>query len=819
MHVLKFGGTSVANAENIKQVVAIVEKYQQTEPVIVVVSASSGITDKLLHAVQTAAKGNIEYSTFLSEIEAHHKNLVEQLIPNNKQAEVDAIVQNICNELKDICHGIFLLKELSNKTSDRVVAFGELLSSQIIAAYFSALKISAGFKDSRELIKTNSNFSNALVDFDKSNNCIQQYFSSSKNQVTVLPGFIAQDAQGNTTTLGRGGSDYTAAIIAAALETKDVEIWTDVSGMMTADPRMVQNAKIIPQISFQEAMELSHFGAKVIYPPTLIPVMKKNINVWIKNTFAPADIGTKITNDTIESTSNIRGISSINKIALLSLEGSGMVGIPGFSKRLFEALSQAKINVILITQSSSEHSICVAIEESLARKAKDVIDETFAYEIEIGKVDPLIVETNLSIVALVGDNMKNHTGISGNMFSAIGKNGINIRAIAQGSSERNISTVIAYEDVKKALNVLHEAFFETSYKQINIFIVGLGNVGAKLIAQLQQQQEYLQTKMQLQLRVLGIANSKKMYFDDEGIDLNNYQNHLQEGDAMDIKNFATIIQNKNARNSVFVDVTANENIALHYELFLQKSISVVACNKVAASYQYDYYKKLKDTAREYNCQFLFETNVGAGLPVIATLNDLIRSGDRVQRIQAVLSGTLNFVFNHYDGKKLFAEVVKQAQDEGYTEPDPRLDLSGTDVMRKIMILARESGEHIEMDDIENESFLPASCMQGSVADFYKAMEKEEAHFKKIFEAAHVNGKKLKFVASYESQNGKTGKASVGLQQIDPQHDLYHLYGKDNIVLFYTIRYPEQPLVVKGAGAGAEVTASGVFADIMRVANQ
>ena len=745
--------------------------------------------------------------------------MVEQLIPKNNQENISTIVQNICTELKDICHGIFLLKESSNKTSDRVVAFGELLSSQIIAAYFSSLGMEASFKDSRELIKTNSNHSNAVVDFDLSNQNIQKYFSSTNYQVTVLPGFIAQDHFGNTTTLGRGGSDYTAAIIAAALDINDVEIWTDVSGMMTADPRMVQNAKIIPQISFQEAMELSHFGAKVIYPPTLIPVMKKNINVWIKNTFAQTDIGTKITNDSIESTSNIRGISSINKIALLSLEGSGMVGIPGFSKRLFEALSQAKINVILITQSSSEHSICVAIEEGLAQKAKDIIDDTFAYEIEIGKVDPLIVETNLSIVALVGDNMKNHTGISGNMFSALGKNGINIRAIAQGSSERNISTVIAHADVKKALNVLHEAFFETTYKQINIFVVGLGNVGTKLLAQLQQQQEYLQTKMFLQLRVLGIANSKKMVFDDEGIDLNNWQEVILQGEAMDIKDFANIIQSKNVRNSVFVDVTANENIALHYELFLQKSISVVACNKVAASYNYEYYKKLKDTAREYNCQFLFETNVGAGLPVIATLNDLIRSGDRVHRIQAVLSGTLNFVFNHYDGKKIFAEVVKQAQDEGYTEPDPRLDLSGTDVMRKIMILARESGEHIEMDDIENKSFLPASCMQGSVADFYKAMEKEEAHFKKIFDDADAAGKKLKFVAIYESQNSKKGKASVGLQHIDPQHDLYHLYGKDNIVLFYTNSYPEQPLVVKGAGAGAEVTASGVFADIIRVANQ
>ena len=588
--------------------------------------------------------------------------------------------------------------------------------------------------------------------------------------------------------------------------------------MMTADPRLVSNAKIIEKISYQEAMELSHFGAKVIYPPTIQPVMNKRIPVWIKNTFAPQDAGTLIENTTLKDGGNIRGISSINKLALLSLEGSGMVGIPGFSKRLFEALSNEKINVVLITQSSSEHSICVGIEELNADAAKDAIDNAVAYEIEIKKVEPLIVEKDLAIVALVGDSMKNHPGISGKMFSVLGKNGVNIRAIAQGSSEKNISAVIATKDVKKAINVLHEEFFETTYKQVNLFISGTGNVGSRLLAQLQQQIEYLHDHLRLQVRVTGIANSKKMFFNDEGIDLSKWKELLQNGDDMKMNDLISVIQKKNLRNSVFIDITANAEVAKIYPHFLEKSISVVACNKVACSSSYEYYKKLKDLAREFNALFLFETNVGAGLPVIGTLNDLLRSGDKVNRIEAVLSGTLNFVFNNYTGEKSFASVVRQAQEEGYTEPDPRLDLSGTDVMRKIMILARETGEKIEMEDISNNSFMPKACMQGDVENFYKEMEKHEDHFKKLVEEAMQAGKKLKFVASYHhSPSGDGGKASVGLQHIDPQHDFYHLYGKDNAVLFYTNRYSEQPLVVKGAGAGAEVTASGVFADIIRAA--
>lgn len=812
MQVLKFGGSSVANAVNINKVAAIVEKAAQRDRTIVVVSALGGITDTLISSAVTAAAGNEDYKSILAQVEQRHLEVVKELIPVTQQSSVLSLVKKQCNEIEDICNGIFLLRELSPRTRDRVVSYGELLSSQIIAARFRTTMPGSVWKDSRELIVTSADFGNAPVEFAATNSAIAGFFTNSADRIYIMPGFIAATADGTTTTLGRGGSDYTAAILAAALNAATVEIWTDVSGMMTADPRLVPTARVIPHISYQEAMELSHFGAKVIYPPTIQPVMNKSIRCWIKNTFAPEDYGTVIETGAVKNGNSIRGISSINKIALLSLEGSGMVGIPGFSRRLFESLAGASINVILITQGSSEHSICVGIDDAHAAKAKEIVDKTFAWEIETGKVEPLVVEQQLSIVALVGDNMKSHPGTSGKMFGALGRNGVNVRAIAQGSSERNISAVIATADVKKAINVLHEEFFETTYKQVNLFVVGLGNVGSRLIAQLHQQLEYLQHHLRLQVRVVGMANSRKMAFADEGIDLKNWKAQVDAGTKMELAGFIRTVQDKNLRNSVFVDITANDAVAMVYDQLLQKSISVVACNKVACSAPYQYYKKLKDLAREHNCQFLFETNVGAGLPVIGTLNDLLRSGDKINRIEAVLSGTLNFVFNNYKGEAKFADVVKQAQDEGYTEPDPRLDLSGTDVMRKIMILARESGELLEMEQISNESFMPASCMTGSVADFYAAMAKEEAHFKSLYTAANTAGKKLKFVASFAN-----GKAGVGLRHIDPQSDFYHLYGKDNVVLFYTERYPEQPLVVKGAGAGAEVTASGVFADIIRAA--
>jgi aspartokinase/homoserine dehydrogenase 1 len=812
MQVLKFGGTSVASAENINRVVSIVQQALQRDKTVVVVSALGGTTDSLLQSGMLAAQGNEQYKELLVQLEQRHLEAVKALIPVARQSAVLSWVKQRCNEIEDICNGVFLLGELSARTKDRIVSYGELLSSRIISDRFAAAGIDNAWVDSRQLIRTDSHHGHAAVDFASTNALCRDYFTKAAHSLFIMPGFIASDSNGNGTTLGRGGSDYTAAIVAAALDASSVEIWTDVSGMMTADPRLVRHAKILSHISYQEAMELSHFGAKVIYPPTIQPVMSKNIPVWIKNTFEPSHHGTFIGPEVVHNGSNIRGITSISRIALLSLEGSGMVGIPGFSRRLFEALANEHINVILITQGSSEHSICVGIDEALAEKAKKAVDNAFSWEIETGKVEPLAVEKDLAIVALVGDNMKSHPGISGKMFGAIGRNGVNVRAIAQGSSERNISAVVSAADVKKAINVLHEEFFETTYKQVNLFVAGTGNVGSKLLAQLKQQQEYLQEQLRLQVRVIGIANSRKMIFNEDGINLANWQEALDKGQPMDLQQFVEIIRSKNLRNSVFADVTANEQVAMIYDQLLSKSISVVACNKIACSSSYAYYKKLKDLAREYNALFQFETNVGAGLPVIGTLNDLLRSGDVVNRIEAVLSGTLNFVFNHYDGTKTFAEVVKQAQEEGYTEPDPRLDLGGTDVMRKIMILAREAGEQLEMEDIANHSFMPPSCMQGSVADFYAEMAKQEKHFRELYEQAAKQGKKLKFVARYEN-----GKAAVGLQHVDPQSDFYHLYGKDNVVLFYTNRYVEQPLVVKGAGAGAEVTASGVFADIIRVA--
>jgi len=811
MQVIKFGGSSVANAENIQKVIGITERALEKDATILVVSALGGITDSLLKTGSVAASGDEQFRDLLREMETRHLDMVRGLLPIQQQSATLSLVKQQFNQLDALCEGVFLLRELSLRTKDKIVSYGELLSSLIIVAAFQAKATKAIWLDSRDLIITDSHFGMAAVQFSETNKAIQQFIKEKPAKLYVAPGYISSDSQKQTTTLGRGGSDYTAAIYAAALDATVLEIWTDVSGMMTADPRLVQHPRPISSISYQEAMELSHFGAKIIYPPTIQPVMNKNIPVWIKNTFAPDDRGTVIEKDAGISDSYIRGITSISKISLLSLEGSGMVGIPGFSKRLFESLATESVNVILITQSSSEHSICVAVNEGDAERSKIAIDEQFAIEIASGKVEPLLVESGLAILALVGEQMKSHPGVSGKMFGVLGRNGINVRAIAQGSSEKNISAVLLEKDVKKAINVLHEAFFETTYKQLNVFIAGTGNVGGKLISQIQQQIAYLQEHLRLQIRITGLANSKKILLQEEGIQLDNWRDQLAAAEFGNISDYVTAIQSANLRNSVFVDVTANELVAGVYSSLLEKSISVVACNKIACSSSYEHYRHLKLLAREYNTAFLFETNVGAGLPVIGTLNDLMRSGDTILSIQAVLSGTLNYVFNHYDGSVPFAQIVLQAQKEGYTEPDPRLDLGGTDVMRKIMILAREAGQPLEMTDIDNTPFLPASCFKGSVDDFYREMEMQESHFQQLYQSAAANQCKLKFVATY-----KNGKAAVGLQHIPPDSDFYHLYGKDNLVLFYTERYPDLPMVIKGAGAGADVTASGVFADIIRV---
>jgi aspartokinase/homoserine dehydrogenase 1 len=834
MQVLKFGGSSVGTTDAISKVIAIVKERAQKTPTIVVVSAMSGVTDQLILLAQTASQSNEGYKTMIQSLAKKHEDAVRALLPPSQQSATLNIVQQLIQEIESHCEGLYLQNELSLQIQDQLMSYGEILSSKIIAAAFEAEGVDQVWLDSRAMIKTNSSYTSAVVDRALTNQKIQQYFTNPANQhaLYMAPGFIASNAAGHTTTLGRGGSDYSAAIYAAALSVSILEIWTDVSGMMTADPRIVPHAKAIPNISYHEAMELSHFGAKIIYPPTIQPVMQAHIPIWIKNTFEPEHPGTMIEIASPKDDHFIRGISSIQDICLLSLEGAGMVGIPGFTKRLFDALAKKQISIILITQSSSEHSISVGVSMQDTHLAKIAVDAEFEEEINSQLLEPLIIEKELAIIALVGEQMRNHPGVSGKMFTVLGGNGINIRAIAQGSSEKNITAVIEAQDVQKAMNLLHEAFFESAYKQVNVYIAGAGNVGSKLIEQIKLQAANLQSTLRLQINIVGIANSKKHLINLKGIDLGHaydWSDQLAAASsgtihAGTIQDYVAAILDHNLPNSIFVDVTAHATVADTYAQLLSKGISLVACNKIACSSAYETYANLKSLAQNHHAAFLFETNVGAGLPIVSTLNDLIHSGDIIKKIEAVLSGTLNFVFNNYEGGtdgKTFAQVVKQAQDEGYTEPDPRLDLGGTDVMRKILILAREAGHPLEMEDITNESFLPASCFNGSVADFYNELEKQEPHFKQLYDAAAAAGCKLKFIAKFESHaNEKMNEmatAKVGLQRIQPSSDFYHLYGKDNLVLFYTNRYPELPLVIKGAGAGADVTASGVFADIIRAA--
>ncbi len=813
MKVLKFGGSSVASSENINKVISIVKESSYKNNIAIVVSALGGITDLLLDAGNLACKGDETYKNCFKIIEERHINIARELITINNQSSILGHIKKILNKLETILEGVFLINELSDKTSDKIVSFGELLSSYVIAEAMKCKGLDIILKNSQELIVTNDNFSNAAVIFSKTTKNIEEFFEQNSSKVVMLPGFVAKTEKGEISTLGRGGSDYTAAIIAAATNASVLEIWTDVNGMYTANPKFVRQAFPINNISYQEAMELSHFGAKVLYPPTIQPVLEKEIPICIKNTFDAQDDGTLITK--ISSNANpIKGISHIENMALITLEGSGMVGIPGISQRLFGALAQEKISVSLITQASSEHSICFAISNNDAKKAKKIIDSEFKYEINQNKIDPLIVEKNNAIIAVVGDSMKSHQGISGKMFSTLGKNNVNIRAIAQGASEKNISAVISHKDIKKALNTIHSEFFENQTKQLNLFVVGVGNVGGKLLEQIKNQQQYLLDNLKLQLRVIAITNSKKMLFNEDGIDLDSWDSQLPNGENLDLELFHKKVTELNYRNSIFVDNTANENISNLYADYLKENVAVVTCNKIACSSNYSNYLNLKQLAREYNAPFLFETNVGAGLPIIDTLKNLIASGDKVTKIQAVLSGSLNFVFNNFNDETSFYDVVEQAGIQGYTEPDPRIDLSGVDVMRKILILARESGTRLELSDIENDSFLPkASLDANSVPDFLETLKTEAEHFNKIYKKAADNNCRLKFVAEFDN-----GKSKVGLKEIPVDHPFYNLDGSDNIVLFFTERYPVQPLIIKGAGAGADVTASGLFADIIRIGN-
>lgn len=814
MKVLKFGGTSVGSSKNINRVISILEDYSKKDKIVCVVSAVGGITDKLLHAGSLAQHKDLNYKSEFENIKQVHNTILKELIPSGYQKQQEALNTKL-EELISLLDGIFLINEISPKTSDKLVSFGELLSSYIIAETMKSRGLNCMRKNSQDLVVTNSNFTKAEVDYATTNKNITDYFSSADQGITILPGFISKSHTGELTTLGRGGSDFTAAIVAAALEVDQLEIWTDVSGMYTSNPKQVKHAYPIKHLSYQEAMELSHFGAKVLYPPTVQPVLDLNIPIYIKNTLDPEAIGTKISLNANGNGNPVKGISHINNIALLTLQGNGMVGIPGFSKRLFETLAQEKINVILITQASSEHSICFGVEVKDAEMAKSAIDKTFENEISLHKIDPILVEKDLAIIAIVGDNMKNHQGISGRMFRTLGKNNINIRAIAQGASERNISAVISEKDVKKALNALHERFFEVKTKQLNVFITGVGNVGERLVEQIKQQKKYLKEQLKISLKVVGLSNSRTMIFDDDGLDLKTWKDQLRNGEKASLEGFLDRIKSLNLRNSIFVDVTASEDVSDLYASYLKESIAVVACNKIACSSDFNNYKALKELSRRYNAPFLFETNVGAGLPIIDTLNHLITSGDKVTSIQAVLSGSLNFVFNNFNDSKKFHDVVKQAQSEGYTEPDPRIDLSGVDVARKILILARESGIAMNLEDIENESFLTeANLKSDTVDDFYNTLIDDESHFQKLYISAKQKDSQLKYVAELHN-----GKAKVGLKEIPEGHPFYNLEGKDNIVMFYTERYPEQPMIIKGAGAGADVTASGLFADIIRIRNK
>nr|WP_299345523.1 bifunctional aspartate kinase/homoserine dehydrogenase I [Allomuricauda sp.] len=813
MRVLKFGGTSVATPENIQKVKSILESDKSGRQAVVV-SAFGGITDLLLTISQLAANQDETYKKGLVDIEQRHLLAIKKLIPVQNQSAILSKVKSDLNILETLLEGSFLIGELTPKLSDKIVSYGELLSAFIIAEYLKSQGLDAIFKDSRELIITDESFGKANVDLGITNQNCSLYFDKTSESIVVLPGFVSSSQNGDSTTLGRGGSDYTAAILASALNSDALEIWTDVSGMYTANPKLVKQAKSISNISYEEAMELSHFGAKVLYPPTIQPVLDKNIPILIKNTFEPEKEGTYIAKSIDENGKTVRGISHVENISLVSLEGPGMVGIPGISKRFFETLANEGISIVLITQASSEHSICIGIADSDVERAVSALTVAFTYEISIQKIKPIQVERDLAIVALVGEHMKSHQGLSGKMFSTLGKNNVNIRAIAQGASERNISAVIQKGDVKKALNSLHETFFEENIKQLNLFVMGVGNVGSRFLEQISQQRDFIKEELQLNIRVIGISNSRTMVFDEDGIVLKDWEERLSNGEKANPVNFFETIKKLNLRNSVFVDNTASEYIAETYPDYLKNSISVVTCNKIACSSDFEYYKNLKQLSKKYGAAFLFETNVGAGLPIIDTLKHLIVSGDRVRKIQAVLSGSLNFIFNTFDETTTFHDVVKQAQKEGYTEPDPTIDLSGIDVMRKILILARESGFRLDIDDIENDAFLPKESLEtDSNEAFFESLKKYESDFQDILHEAKQSSSKLKYVAEFED-----GKAKVGLNHIPKGHDFYNLEGSDNVVLFYTDRYTNQPLIIKGAGAGAEVTASGIFADIIRIGN-
>ncbi|WP_028981403.1 bifunctional aspartate kinase/homoserine dehydrogenase I [Sporocytophaga myxococcoides] len=815
MKILKFGGTSVGTADSIRKVVDILLSYKKKKQEFsVVFSAMSGITNQLIEVSKKAAESDEDYHAILKSIENKHINAVKSLIDIKVQSKVVAHIKMLTNELEDLLHGVFLLKELSPRTTDLVASFGERMSTYIVSEFMKQSGLDTEFCDARKLIVTDNSFGAATIDFKATDKNIKEHFKATK-KIQAITGFISSTVKGETTTLGRGGSDYTASVFGAALGAEEIEIWTDVDGVMTADPKKVKGAFTLPAISYVEAMEMSHFGAKVIYPPTLQPAFNKKIAIWIKNTFNPEFEGTYISAKTKANDFLIKGISSIREIALISLQGSGMMGVPGVSARLFGSLAKKKINVILITQASSEYSICFAVEPKEAEYAAELINEEFANEIQAKKIDNAIVEYDLSIIAIIGENMRNTPGIAGKFFASLGKNGVNIRAIAQGSSELNLSVVIGEHDLSKALNSLHESFFLSDIRTLNVFVVGLGLIGSTLLKQIQKQSSQLLKERLLKINIIGIANSKKMLLDENGINLKDWNGKLEkDGEKMKMSAFVEKMKSMNLQNSVFVDSTSSKDVVEHYEDVLNTSISIVTPNKLANSGLYKDYQKIQSAAFKHGVKFLYETNVGAGLPVINTLKDLKYSGDKILKIEGILSGTLSFIFNTFKEGTKFSEVVKEAKEKGYTEPDPRDDLNGMDVARKILILAREANYPLEIADVNVENILPEPCRKAkSIEDFFVQLEKNNDVFSARRDEAAKKGNVLRFIATLEN-----GKARVSLESVGTTHPFYSLSGSDNMIAFTTERYKDRPLVIKGPGAGAEVTAAGVFAEIISISN-
>jgi len=808
MKILKFGGSSIADIEAINQTISIIKKRSEDDEVAVVFSAFGGVTESLLTCAQLAKRNDKSYQSILLDLEKRHLSLAKQLIPVQKQSHTLTYVKVRFNELEDLLHGIFLIRECTAQTSDYVVSFGERISAYILS---EALKENGSiYLDAREVIRTNDRFGHAKVDFAATNALIVDYFKNVSG-LKVITGFIGATAMGETTTLGRSGSDYTAAIFAAALDAELLEIWTDVPGVMTADPKLVYSAITIPQLSYNEAMELSHFGAKVVFPATMQPAMRKKIPIYIKNTFEPSHPGTLICETSGEG-KLIKGISSLSDISLLNIQGPGLVEVIGVSGRVFGALANAEVNVILISQASSEHSICIAIKTAEVIRAKEAIKQEFIHEIKAGEMDEVVVLADMSIIAIVGENMKHFPGASGRLFQSFGRNNINVSAIAQGSSELNISAVISKADLQKGLNALHEAFFLSDHRVLHIFLIGVGLIGKTLVKMMRSQLQKLQDDSMLDIKIHGMANSRYMAFDEDGFDLDNFVPPSEADQPMDLQKFLDTMSSMNFSNSVLVDCTASQEVSEVYQQVLEAKIAIVTPNKKANSGSLAKYQQLKKLSSQRNIKFLYETNVAAGLPVINTLQDLILSGDKVIRIEGVLSGSMNYIFSELEKGLPFSEVVAQAKEKGYTEPDPRDDLSGMDVARKILILGREAEQELHFEDVSIQSMVPEDCADaGSVSEFFEKLKSHDGYFQKLLEDAESKGQKLRFMAVLEH-----GKAKVGLNSVDSKHPFFSLSGSDNMILFTTERYHEFPMIIRGPGAGADVTAAGVFADIIRL---